>query len=117
VQKTDNAVLSWTLAPLGLAARAWGASFYCGCKNLIRVQTAVMANYNLLQLTHGTHPEQPDHPEASKAAWRGTRTALKTNVDRAQFYALSQFRLAIIGALLFLVWHVVEIYVRTAAVP
>ena len=115
VQKTSDAVFAWRLAPLGLAVLAWGGSFYCGCKNLIWVQTALMANYNLLQLTRGVHPQQPDHPELSEAALRGTRAALNTNVDRAQSYALSQFRLAIIGALLFLAWHVVEIYARTAA--
>lgn len=113
VQKTTDAVLAWTLVPLGLAVLAWGGSFYCGCKNLIWVQTALMANYNLLQLESGVHPQQPDHPDLSEAAVRGTRTALSENVDRAQSYAISQFRLAISGASLFLLWHIMEIYVRS----
>jgi len=115
VQKTSDATFSWTLAPLGLAVLAWGGSFYCGCKNLIWVQTALMANYNLLQLRRGAHPQQPNYPALSAAAIQGTHSALSTNVDRAQSYALSQFRLAIAGALLFLGWHVLEIYARTAA--
>lgn len=115
VQKTGDAVFAWTLAPLGLAVLAWGGSFYCGCKNLIWVQTALMANYNLLQLKAGVHPQQPDHPELSAAAMRGTGNAMNINVDRAQSYALSQFRLAIAGAVLFLLWHIVEIYDRTPA--
>jgi hypothetical protein len=115
VQKTSDATFSWTLAPLGLAVLAWGGSFYCGCKNLIWVQSALMANYNFLQLRQGVHPQQPDHPALSEAAMRGTHSALNTNVDRAQPHALSQFRLAIAGALLFLAWHIVEIYARTVA--
>lgn len=115
VQKTTDAVLAWTLAPLGLAVLAWGGSFYCGCKNMIWVQTALMANYNFLQLKNGVHPQQPDHPDIAGAALRGTHAAMNSNVDRAQSYAVSQFRLAIIGALLFLTWHIVEIYGRTAA--
>lgn len=115
VQKTGDATLTWKLAPLGLAILAWGGSFYCGCKNLIWVQTALMANYNLLQLRAGVHPQQPDHPDLSAAALRGTSNALNSNVDQAQSYALSQFRLAIAGAVLFLIWHVVEIYDRTPA--
>ena len=115
VQKTSDSTFSWAMAPLGLAVLAWGGSFYCGCKNLIWVQTALMANYNLLQLRGGVHPQQPDHPALSEAAIRGVHSALNTNVDRAQSYALSQFRLAIAGALLFLGWHVLEIYVRTVA--
>jgi hypothetical protein len=115
VQKTSDSTFSWSMAPLGLAVLAWGGSFYCGCKNLIWVQTALMANYNLLQLRGGIHPQQPDHPVLSEAAMRGVHSALSSNVDRAQSYALSQFRLAIAGALLFLGWHVIEIYVRTAA--
>lgn len=115
VQKTSDAVLTLTLVPLGLAVIAWGGSFYCGCRNLIWVQTSLMANYNLLQLKYGVHPSQPNHPDHLAAAITGVNTAIESNVNKAQSYAVSQFRLAIIGAVLFLTWHVIELYVRTNA--
>jgi hypothetical protein len=74
-----------------------------------------MANYNLLQLQAGSHPSQPDHPELMAAAVAGVRSAIETNIANAQAYAISQFRLAILGAVLFLSWHIIEMYVRTFA--
>jgi hypothetical protein len=113
VQKTDTSVITWTLIPMALAVLTWGLSFYCGCKNLGWVQTATSANYNLLQLRAGTHPEQPPHPQAVQAAIRGVGSALAHNINRAQFYAKWQFRLLLLGAGFFLVWHITGIIVRT----
>lgn len=61
VQKTEGLPLSWWLLPVGIATVIWGASFYCGCKNLDRVSAATSANFNLLQLMQGSHPDQPPH--------------------------------------------------------
>lgn len=113
VQKTSDSTLTWSLAPLGLAVIGWGGSFYCGCRNLIWVQASLMANYNLLQLHTGSHPDQPDHPELVAVAITGVKSAIESNINNAQAYAISQFRLAITGAVLFLIWHVIELYVRT----
>ena len=53
VQKTSGLKLTWSMVPLGLAVVLWGLSFYFGCKNLLWVQTAIYANYSLLQLQKG----------------------------------------------------------------
>jgi hypothetical protein len=106
VQKTEGLPLSWQMTPIALAVLSWGCSFYAGCKNLIAVQTSLMANYNLLQLRHGVHPEQPNHPQLTAAAMSGVTSALQTNVNRAAFHAVWQFRLLVLGALLFIAWHV-----------
>ncbi len=115
VQKTDELALSWNLAPVGLAVLAWGLSFYCGCKNILWVQTALYANFSLLQLMDGTHPEQPEHPSIAAAAMAGVRSAVDKNIKRAKFHDRWQFRLLILGAVLFLAWHVCGLYVRAAA--
>jgi hypothetical protein len=115
VQKTDEITLSYSLIPVGLAVLSWGGSFYCGCKNLIWVQTALMANYSLLQLRSGIHPEQPNNPQHVEAAITGVRSAVESNTNEAQLHAISQFRLAIAGALFFLLWHIIEMYIRTNA--
>ena len=116
VQKTDGLMLSWELAPIGLAVIAWGGSFYCGCKNLVWVQSSLFANYNLLQLRNGSHPEQPDHPVLLEAAASGIRSAIESNVQKAQVHAIWQFRLLILGALLFLAWHGWRLYESSVAV-
>jgi hypothetical protein len=110
IQKTSGMKLTWWLLPVGGAALSWGASFYCGCRNLHWVQAALGANYNLVSLLRGTHSDQPRTPELLTAAQRGVRSALKSNVEQAQFHALWQFRFLIIGALLFVAWHLGEMY-------
>lgn len=94
------------MLPVAVATFCWGASFYCGCKNVDRVQASLYANHILLQLKQGSHPEQPPHPDLTDAAIRGVHTALVTNGDNAKFYADWQFRFLIAGAIFFIVWHV-----------
>jgi len=109
VQKTEGLSLSWWLLPVALATVSWGASFYFGCRNLIWVQTSIMANYNLLQLKRGSHPDQPPHPELLEAAIMGVESAFGKNVKKAQFYGVWQFRLLVTGAVFFIGWRVAEI--------
>lgn len=113
VQKTTDLILTWSMLPLGGAVAAWGTSFYFGCKNLLWVQTSISANYSLLQLQKGVHPDQPNHQQLLEAANRGVKSALESNVKNAQFYGEWQFRLLIAGAVLFLAWHVIEMILRT----
>lgn len=113
VQKTTDLELTWSMLPLGLAVAVWGTSFYFGCKNLLWVQTSISANYSLLQLQKGVHPDQPNHPQLLEAAITGVISALESNVKNAQFYAEWQFRLLITGAVFFLAWHVIEMIIRT----
>lgn len=106
VQKTDGLKLTPDLYLAGEAVIIWGLSFYCGCKNLVWVQTALFANYSLVQLQNGVHPKQPDHPQLVAAAIEGVRSAVTTNINNAQSHAIWQFRFLILGALLFIGWHV-----------
>ncbi len=115
VQKTSGLKLVWPMLPMGFAVLLWGISFYFGCKNLIWVQTSIYANYSLLQLHKGVHPQQPDHPQKLAAAISGVRSALELNAKSAQFYAEWQFRLLIAGTVLFLAWHILEMALLTYA--
>lgn len=108
VQKTEGLPLSWWLLPVALATVCWGVSFHFGCKNVIWVQTSILANFNLLQLRQGSHPEQPPHQELVSAAIRGVESALEKNGNKAQFYGIWQFRLLVAGAIFFIAWRVAE---------
>jgi len=110
IQKTDGLTISWWLLPAAAAALSWGVSFFFGCKNLIWVQTAIYANYNLLSLQRGMHPDQPPHPQLSQAAISGVEKALESNVQNAQFYAKWQFRLLVLGGVFFITWHILEMF-------
>lgn len=81
----------------------------------MRLQAALRANFGLLQYLRGVHPEQPEDPEFAEAAISGVTDALNENIDRATLYAVLQFWLLIAGALLFIIWHVIEMWLRTNA--
>lgn len=72
-----------------------------------------MANYNLLQLRAGVHPDQPQDPQLLQAAMRGTQRALVQNVARAQRYTKGQYILLLVGIGFFLIWHILGIVERT----
>jgi hypothetical protein len=108
VQKTEDMPLSWWLLPVAGATLAWAASFYCGCKKLSWVGAATSANYILLQLRAGFHPKQPTHHQLLEAAKKDTLFAVTSNIEKAQFYSLWQFRLIILGAVLFIAWRILE---------
>ena len=81
VQKTSGLALSYSMIPLGLAVISWGISFYCGTKNLVTVHTALGANYGLVQLQKGVHPEQPQDPQILEAAISGVTRAITASIN------------------------------------
>ena len=107
VQKTDGLSLSWWLLPVAAATISWALSFYCGCRNLHWVSAATSANYSLLQLRAGSHPQQP-HPQLVEAATAGVMSALESNTKRAKVFGDWQFRLLILGAVFFIAWRILE---------
>ena len=110
MQKTTGSTYSWFQLPLGGAIVLWALSFYYGCRNIEWVQTAVLANHGLLHLYDGAHPDQPQTPEETKAAITGTTKALYSNIENARVCGEKQFNFLIIGAVLFILWHLLEMY-------
>jgi hypothetical protein len=85
----------------------WAKSVF-GCKNVIWVQTSIMANLHLLQLRQGSHPNQPTLQTDVSIAMKGVQNAFEHNVNKAQFYGRWQFLLLVTGAIFFIVWRIVE---------
>ena|SRR5690606_19696942 len=108
LQKLDGLPLSWQVAPGVLAIALWLASFFAGCKRISWVHSSIYANYSLLQLQHGLHPDQPPHPEILQAAMAGVRSAIVRNVNSAHFYYRLQFWFLALGVASFIAWRVIE---------
>ena len=109
VQKTEGLPLSWWLVPAALAVAAWGASFYFGCKVIDWTQSVLFANYAMLQLKQGSHPQQP-RPHEAPYALEGVQEALEGNRQKANTFYIWQFRMLLWGAVFFIAWRVVEAY-------
>lgn len=108
VQRTTGRPLTWAMIPLGLAVICWGGSFFAGCRNRNYFSSTLYANAALLQVQNGTHPDVPDHPDAVVAAAQGVRKAAELNSSMANSWGHLQFRLLVLGATCFIVWHVTE---------
>jgi hypothetical protein len=106
VQKTEGVSLTWWLLACGVAVVCWGLSFYCGCKGIGLVKSAMHANYGLLQLRRGIHPSQPSHPQELQIAMSSVGATLDRLISEGAGYYNWQFRFLVTGAIFFLVWHV-----------
>jgi hypothetical protein len=115
VNQTQGAALSWLQTPLGLAVFCWGLSFFCGCRHLEYVSSTLFANLELFRVQSGIHPKVGVHPESIQAASEGILSAAESNSNSANTFANWQFRLLVAGGLLYVIWHVVEMYHRRLA--
>ena len=103
VQKTTGVGMQWSQLPLAVATGLWGTSFFFGCRHLLWSQAALVANSDWIKSTN------ENKPELAAAA----RSALNEHGADSAFYAQWQFRLLVIGAVSFLFWHVLEMFLLT----
>lgn len=106
VKRTTGLVLSFDMLPLGLSVTCWGWSFFSGCQNRKYYNSSLYANFALVQVQNGTHDGIPDHPQYIKAASEGVKDAIEINSSKANVWGHRQFRFLILGAIFFLIWHV-----------
>jgi len=111
--QTSSSALSWYQVPLALALLFWGLSFYLGCKNLGYVNSTLYANAEMLRIQSGIHPKVGNHPQMVQAASEGIMNAIESNANMANQLGHWQFRTLIMGSIAYIVWHIVEMWLRT----
>ena len=114
VGQTRDAALDSSHSLLGCAVLAWGLSAYFGCRHLAHVSSGLYSNAELLVVESGAHPEIGQHPQAIATASQGIRQALESNSERANRLGHWQFRLLVVGGVLYIAWHVWRMYLRAA---
>jgi len=113
IKLTTDSTLSFSMIPLGLAILGWGLSFFYGCRQLNYVSSTIYANYELIRVQKGEHPEAGSNPQIIAAASEGIRQAIESNSDKVSFFAKLQFRFLIAGSTLFLAWHIIEMALKS----
>lgn len=108
VKRTTGIGLSWWMIPLGLASILWGISFLAGCRRQQYIGSTMWANFELLKVQQEKHPETRSNPKLIRAASEGIRNACEFNSDRASLWADVQLYSLIAGAVLFIVWHIID---------
>jgi len=112
VNLTQDEKLMFSHIPLAATVLSWGVSFFFGGRHLAYVSATLYANAELFRVQQGQHPEVGAHPQMMDAAVRGIEQAIEHNSERANRFAHWQFRFLIAGAVLFVLWHVLEMYLR-----
>ncbi len=113
LNNTEGSSLSYYQIPLGLAVLSWEISFFFGCRQLSYISSTLFANMTLLRVQRGEHKDVGTNIEMIRAATEGIREGLKINSDRASFFARYQFRLLVLGAIFYLTWHIIEMWLIT----
>ena len=106
--KTEGQKLSRWLTPAALSVISWGASFFGGCRAVQWNQGFAMSNYIVLSLRLGVHPKQPASLEELAIALQAGERSMEDKNKKIEFWAKMQFRLLVTGAVLFVLWRVVE---------
>ncbi|MCA6104753.1 hypothetical protein [Bradyrhizobium australafricanum] len=107
VTQTQTATLSWSKVPLAIAVICWALSFFAGCRHIQEWRNIVNQNYDYLRIRAGIHPEFP--PAAAEIIKRFMDESAKSSGK----WALWQFRSLIAGAFFYILWHGVEMALRT----
>jgi hypothetical protein len=113
VNQTQGAQLAWSQLTLAAGVLLWAMSFFFGCRHLAYVCSTLYANAELLRVESGIHPGVGQHPQLMSAAREGIRQAIESNSKRASRFARWQFACLILGAIGYLAWHVLEMWLRT----
>lgn len=117
LQKLDGSEVDWAIW-FGLGAIAlWLVSFWLGCKHISNIQSAIWANFQLLQLSDGSHPNQPASLDELAIARSAAAQALTYRNNAAQMFFNWQFRLLALGVLSFTTWRVLVLFGVPAGAP
>lgn len=113
VQQVSDRTFGYSLIPLGVALLLWGISFYCGCLNIKYVCSNIYANFELVKIEAGQSDQVPNHPQYREAATEGIKSAVESNSNKINRYANLQFKILILGAIFYIVWQFVEMWLRS----
>ena len=113
IQEITDKDYSQSLIPLGIAILSWGVSFYYGCCNIRYVASSMYANYELIRVQNGEHSNLNSNPSLIEAASAGIKEAIHINAEKVGKYSTRQFQILILGAIFYIGWQILEMYLRS----
>jgi hypothetical protein len=113
VNQTKGETLNFYQIPAGLAILSWTYSVYCGLNFMKYIISTLFANDSYLAILEGNHPDAGKDSIKQELAAKGTMEAIKFNSKKAMKLFKSQNLFFIVGMILFLIWHVLEMFNST----
>lgn len=114
ITQTKSLKLSITQVPVGLSVLCWGISIYFGLTNRAYYNSTLYANVDYIRMKSGQipSPQYGNHPDYIQAASEGIKEAMKSNSKKVRRYGSAQTLMFYCGAIFYVVWHVLEMYLR-----
>jgi len=113
LNQTQVATLNWSQFPLAAAVLSWGLSFFFGCRHLAYVSSTLYSNAQHFRAERGQHPQVGADPQRIAVASAAFMAAAEENANRGNRFGRLQFHLFVSGAVLYIGWHVLEMYLRS----
>jgi hypothetical protein len=107
--QTKEAWLGWNHLPLGFAVALWASSFLCALIHMNMINRLVHADLLLVRLKKIQTPSASDTAEIKKQ-----ESIIARLRKWSMFNGRFQFRFFVLGALFYLGWHVLEMYLRAS---
>jgi len=113
LNQTKGAILELSQLPLAIGIFCWGLSFIFGCNHLNYLSGTMYLNLELLKVQRGQHPDIGTNPIKIAAGDEVLRELIEGDSNKAQLFAKLQLRALMSWALLYICWHILELYRRT----
>lgn len=110
IYQTTGQSLKVVQIPLGFAVISWSMSIYYGLKFLKYVISSLYANNEYFEIIKGNNSNVGKHPIAIESGVKDFKAAMKINQSRMKHYFKYQSILFYIGMILFIIWHLLEMY-------
>ena len=111
IYKTENKTLTYSQIPL--AVIFWSISIFCGLKFLKYIISNLYANNDYYEIIKGRHPNTGKNPELMQIGVEAFQEAMKINSKSMKRYFKFQGYLFYSGIILFILWHITEMYLKT----
>jgi hypothetical protein len=110
VYRTSGIPMKCSQIPLLLSIFSWSGSIFCGLMFIKYVISTLYANNTYFEIIAGRYLEIGDNSLKIEAGINGIKQAMLINRRIGLKYFKWQGRLFYIGILLFIIWHILEMY-------
>ncbi|MHA1598144.1 MAG: hypothetical protein ACTSV1_05420 [Alphaproteobacteria bacterium] len=111
--QTRDADVNYSQLPLAICVLCWVLSFFFGCRHIDYKHAALHANIDLHRVQSGNHPMAGDNPQLMQIGNEALRKIFQEKVSLSSDFAVRQYWFLISGAVFYVIWHVLEMYLRT----
>jgi hypothetical protein len=113
VHITIGLPLSYSQIPLGIAVLSWALSVFCGLRQISLGLNILYLNNAFFDIIQGFSEISGSHPEKIEIGKKALTNFMSKDYRKASKFGKWQDRLFFLGMILFIIWHLVEMYLKT----